>query len=87
MATVTRWFETQRSLAVSLVSAGFGMAPMTMSPFAAFLIARMDWRSAMLVIAGLVLALMLPAAFLIRSRPRPGKPAPPPRKIPPTSAA
>jgi MFS family permease len=36
MATVTRWFETQRSLAVSLVSAGFGMAPMTMSPFAAF---------------------------------------------------
>ena len=52
MATVTRWFETQRSLAVSLVSAGFGMAPMTMSPLAAWLIARMDWRSAMLVIAG-----------------------------------
>ena len=25
MATVTRWFETQRSLAVSLVSAGFGI--------------------------------------------------------------
>jgi MFS family permease len=69
MATVTRWFETQRSLAVSLVSAGFGMAPMTMSPFAAWLIARMDWRSAMLVIAGLVLALMLPAAFLIRKPP------------------
>jgi MFS family permease len=69
MATVTRWFETQRSLAVSLVSAGFGMAPMTMSPLAAFLIARMDWRSAMLVIAGVVLALMLPAAFLIRTPP------------------
>jgi MFS family permease len=69
MATVTRWFETQRSLAVSLVSAGFGMAPMTMSPFAAWLIARMDWRSAMLVIAGVVLALMLPAAFLIRKPP------------------
>ncbi len=69
MATVTRWFETQRSLAVSLVSAGFGMAPMTMSPFAAWLIARMDWRSAMLVIAGVVIALMLPAAFLIRKPP------------------
>lgn len=69
MATVTRWFETQRSLAVSLVSAGFGMAPMTMSPFVAFLIGRMDWRSAMLIIAGLVLALMLPAAFLIRKPP------------------
>jgi MFS family permease len=69
MATVTRWFETQRSLAVSLVSAGFGMAPMTMSPLAAWLIARMDWRSAMLVIAGIALALMLPAAFLIRRPP------------------
>ena len=71
MATVTRWFETQRSLAVSLVSAGFGMAPMTMSPFAAWLIGRMDWRNAMLVIAGVVLALMLPAAFLIRKPPSP----------------
>jgi MFS family permease len=69
MATVTRWFETQRSLAVSLVSAGFGMAPMTMSPLAAWLIARMDWRSAMLIIAGIALALMLPAAFLIRRPP------------------
>ena len=73
MATVTRWFETQRSLAVSLVSAGFGMAPMTMSPFAAFLIGRMDWRSAMLVTAGLVLSLMLPAAFLIRKPPSAGE--------------
>jgi MFS family permease len=71
MATVTRWFETQRSLAVSLVSAGFGMAPMTMSPFAAWLIARMDWRSAMLLIAGVALVLMLPAAFLIRKPPSP----------------
>ena len=33
MATVTGWFDTQRSLAVSLVSAGMGMAPMTLSPF------------------------------------------------------
>ena len=39
MAAVTGWFDTQRSLAVSLVSAGMGMAPMTMAPFAAWLIA------------------------------------------------
>ena len=32
MACVTGWFDTHRSLAVSLVSAGMGMAPMTMSP-------------------------------------------------------
>jgi hypothetical protein len=29
MACVTGWFDTHRSLAVSLVSAGMGMAPIT----------------------------------------------------------
>jgi MFS family permease len=69
MATVTAWFQKQRSLAVSLVSAGFGMAPMTMSPLAAWLVARMDWRHAMLVIAALALATMVPAAILVRRPP------------------
>ena len=32
MATVTGWFDKHRSLAVSLVSAGMGVAPMTISP-------------------------------------------------------
>src|SRR4030088_3378720 len=32
MACVTGWFDTHRSLAVSLVSAGMGMAPLIMSP-------------------------------------------------------
>ena len=35
MACVTGWFDTHRSLAVSLVSAGMGMAPITMAPLAA----------------------------------------------------
>ena len=41
MATVTSWFETHRSLAVSLVSAGMGVAPMSVSPFARWLISTM----------------------------------------------
>ena len=32
MATVTGWFDRHRSLAVSLVSAGMGVAPMTVAP-------------------------------------------------------
>ena len=47
IATVTAWFETNRSLAVSLVSAGMGVAPMTISPFARWLITAYDWRTAM----------------------------------------
>ena len=69
MACVTGWFDTQRGLAVSLVSAGMGMAPMTMAPLAAWLVVAHGWRGAMLVIAGIVAALMIPTALLVRRPP------------------
>ena len=69
MACVTGWFDTHRSLAVSLVSAGMGMAPMTMSPFAAWLITMHDWRTSMQIIAFVVLALMIPASLLVKRAP------------------
>jgi len=69
MATVTTWFDEHRSLAVSLVSAGMGVAPMTISPFARWLISAYDWRFAMLVIGIGAWALMIPTALLIRRPP------------------
>ena len=69
MAAVTGWFDTQRSLAVSLVSAGMGMAPMTMSPIAAWLISGHDWRASMLIIAGIAAVIMIPVSFLVRRPP------------------
>jgi MFS family permease len=69
MAAVTGWFDTHRSIAVSLVSAGMGMAPMTMAPFAAWLISHHDWRTSMLVIAGFVAVTMIPLSFLVRGPP------------------
>jgi MFS family permease len=69
MATVTGWFETHRSLAVSLVSAGMGMAPMTMSPLAAWLISNHDWRFSMRIIALVVAAIMIPVSLLVRRAP------------------
>lgn len=69
MACVTGWFDTHRSLAVSLVSAGMGMAPMTMSPFAAWLISHHDWRTSLLVIAAVAAGVMIPAAVLVRRPP------------------
>jgi len=69
MATVTGWFDTHRSLAVSLVSAGMGMAPMTMSPLAAWLISNHDWRFSMRVIALVVAAIMIPVSLLVRRAP------------------
>ena len=69
MATVTGWFEKNRSLAVSLVSAGMGMAPMTISPFAGWLIGSYDWRTAQLAIAGLAWVILVPTALLVRRAP------------------
>src|SRR5260221_7572506 len=69
MACVTGWFDTHRSLAVSLVSAGMGMAPMTMSPFAAWLVSSHDWRTSLQIIAALVAIVMIPVALLVRRRP------------------
>jgi len=69
MATVTGWFETHRSLAVSLVSAGMGMAPMTMSPMVAWLVSHHDWRTSMLILAAVVGSIMIPVALLVRRPP------------------
>ncbi len=69
MACVTGWFDTRRSLAVSLVSAGMGMAPMTMSPLAAWLVQGHDWRTSLQIIAALVAIIMVPMALLIRRPP------------------
>jgi MFS family permease len=69
MACVTGWFDTRRALAVSLVSAGMGMAPMTMSPLAAWLVGSHGWRTSLQIIAALVVALMVPMALLVRRPP------------------
>jgi MFS family permease len=69
MACVTGWFDTHRSLAVSLVSAGMGMAPMTMSPFAAWLISNHDGRTSMQIVALVVAAIMIPVSLLVRRAP------------------
>jgi MFS family permease len=70
MTAVSAWLPNRRSLAVSLVSAGIGVAPMTVSPFAAWLLANTDWRSAQLTIGLAVWVLLIPAALFVRRTPR-----------------
>ena len=69
MACVTGWFATQRSLAVSLVSAGFGVAPLTMSPWVAWLAASHNWRQVLQIVAILVVAVIVPVSLLVRRPP------------------
>ena len=70
IAVASAWIETHRSLAVALVSAGMGMAPLTVAPSASWLIATYDWRTAMLVIGIAAWALLIPASFLVRPAPQ-----------------
>jgi MFS family permease len=70
MATVTGWFTTQRSLAVSLVSAGMGLAPVTMSPLVAKLSQSYDWRAVLTILSLIVLCTTLPLATLLRRPPQ-----------------
>jgi MFS family permease len=63
------WFDKHRSLAVSLVSIGGGVAPMIISPTATALIATYGWRTAMLIIAISATVLLVPVTFLIRKAP------------------
>lgn len=69
MATVTGWFDQHRSLAVSLVSAGMGIAPMTVAPIAARLVSTYDWRFSQLAIGIAAWVLLLPTALLVRRSP------------------
>jgi MFS family permease len=69
MATTVAWFDKHRSLAVSLVSLGAGVAPMVITPLATVLIGLYGWRDAMMMTAITATVLILPAALLIRRAP------------------
>jgi MFS family permease len=90
MALTSGWFEQNRSLAVALVSAGSGVAPLTVAPFARWLIDAYDWRTAMLTVGVAATMLLLPAALLTRRPPvflSPFPPAAPAAPRAPTPAA
>lgn len=70
IATTLGWFDKHRSLAVSLVSLGAGVAPMTMTPLATVLIEIFGWRDAMMITAFAATIFIIPAAFLIRRAPK-----------------
>src|SRR5262249_60362959 len=76
VAVASAWIEKHRSLAVALVSAGMGVAPLTVAPSARWLISAYDWRTAMLVIGIGAAVLLIPASFLIPTAPANAGPSP-----------
>jgi MFS transporter, OFA family, oxalate/formate antiporter len=66
-ATVARWFEARRGLAVGLAMSGAGVGIFVCPPLVAMLLAHAGWRRAYFVLGvGLALALGLIACLLVR---------------------
>ncbi|MFC6904514.1 MFS transporter [Halalkalicoccus tibetensis] len=68
-ATVPRWFDRRQGLAGGLASAGLGMGMVVVAPVADVLIARVGWRSALLLLAGCAVALLAVAIAAVRDEP------------------
>ncbi|WP_459615779.1 MFS transporter [Bordetella sp. 2513F-2] len=71
IAATAASFERRRNLAVSLVSAGMGVAPMTISPLVAWLLQSYDWRHALAIVGVMAWLLTLPAVWFVRAARQP----------------
>jgi MFS family permease len=78
IAATAASFDKHRGLAVSLVSAGMGVAPMTIAPLAGWLVTQHGWRQAQLMIGVGAWLVLLPAVWFVRRSPAgaPGAAAP-----------
>lgn len=69
LGAVQRWFVKRRGVASGLAVSGIGVGTLVMPPLATWLIARLEWRTAYLVLGVLVIALGLAAAFVMADEP------------------
>ena len=69
ITAASRWFTTNRSLAVALVSIGLGIGSMTMAPLAGLLIQGHGWRDAMAIMGVIAWAVVLPLGLMVREPP------------------
>jgi MFS family permease len=72
IAATTVSFDKRRGLAVALVSAGMGVAPMTIAPLAGWLVTLYGWRQTMMGIGIGSWVVLLPFVYFIRVVPAQG---------------
>jgi MFS family permease len=65
-ATVSRWFDERRGLALAIVLSGFNLGWLLGGPLAAFLIGLGGWRFAYLALAALIAGVGVPASLYVR---------------------
>ena len=70
MSVVSRWFYKKRGLALGIATSGTGLGVLVVSPFAAYLISSVGWRTSYVVLAVVVWLVVIPVAMLLRQDPR-----------------
>jgi MFS family permease len=65
-ATVSRWFDAGRGLALAIVLSGFNLGWLTGGPLAAFLVGRYGWRMAYVLLGALIALVGVPASLYVR---------------------
>ena len=67
VGAVQKWFDRRRGLASGLAVAGIGAGTLAVPPFAALMIAQLDWRMAFLVVGAIVVTIGAGAGLFVTS--------------------
>ncbi|MFC2014303.1 MFS transporter [Chloroflexota bacterium] len=69
MATVLRWFDKNRGLALGIGGSGLALGTVLIAPFATYLISSFDWRVAFIALGLITWLLVTPLSRLLRKSP------------------
>lgn len=71
MSLIPKWFIKKKGLASGLVASGAGLGAIVLVPFNELMISALGWRSAFLILSGIVLFILIPVTVLFyRNSPR-----------------
>ena len=65
---IANWFHKRRSLALGIVTAGWGVSGV-MTPIIAIMIGYFGWRETLMILCPFIVVIGIPLAFIIRDRP------------------
>ncbi|MBV1918108.1 MAG: MFS transporter [Sphingomonadaceae bacterium] len=68
---IARWFSAYRGRAMALASIGMALGSIIIAPLVGWLIANEGWRTALLLVGGAIIVLMLSVILSIRESPGP----------------
>ena len=68
-ATVLRWFDKKRGLALSITTSGAGFGPIVTAPFATFLLSLLNWSMAFMTLGIISWLLIGSMSLLLRNDP------------------